>query len=108
MPKLASVGRQTILAAANLDSRQRQVLRSDVIAKDSSRAALPPRRCCARSSFERPRNKGGAANCGLSLMKLPPDHNSRLIRPRVYCVWKIFEWKATTVSVVFAITLAWK
>ena len=34
MPKLASVGRQTILAAANLDGRKRQLLRSDVIAKD--------------------------------------------------------------------------
>jgi len=38
MPKLASVGRQTILAAANLDGRKRQLLRSDVIAKDSSRS----------------------------------------------------------------------
>jgi hypothetical protein len=36
MPKLAGVSRQTILAAANLDNRQRQLLRSDVIAKDSS------------------------------------------------------------------------
>jgi len=71
-------------------------------------AAVPPRRCYARSGFERPRNKGGAANCGLSLMKLPPDHNSRHIRPPAYCVWKIFEWEATAVGVVFAITLAWK